>query len=122
VSGFTTGAHSLLMAHDWPGNVRELENVVERAFVLCRSQLIGEEHLPVELTGVNLVQVDSGSMEAVLRNAEEHGILSALKRNGFNRAAAARELGIHKTTLYRKMKVLNLPLPEQNGRSPKKPL
>lgn len=122
VSGFTTGAHSLLMAHDWPGNVRELENVVERAFVLCRSQLIGQEHLPVELTGVNLMQVDSGSMEAVLRSAEEHGVLSALKRNGFNRAAAARELGIHKTTLYRKIKVLNLSLPEQNGRSPKNTL
>lgn len=119
VSGFTPGAFSLLMAHDWPGNVRELENVVERAFVLCGSELIGQEHLPVELTGVNPAQVNSGSMEAVLRNAVEHGILSALKKNSFNRAAAARELGIHKTTLYRKMKALDLPLPEQNGHASK---
>lgn len=120
ISGFTPGAFSLLMAHDWPGNVRELENVVERAFVLCRSELIGQEHLPVELTGVNPAQADSSSMETVLRSAVEHGILSALKKNSFNRAAAARELGIHKTTLYRKMKTLDLPLPEQNGHSSKK--
>jgi len=119
VSGFTAGAYSLLMAHDWPGNVRELENVVERAFVLCRSDLIGQEHLPVELTGSSPVHVDSGSMEAVIRSAEEQSIIAALKRNNFNRVAAARELGIHKTTLYRKMKVLSLPLPSQNGRSAK---
>ena len=119
VSGFTAGAYSLLMAHDWPGNVRELENVVERAFVLCRSDLIGQEHLPVELTGSSPVHVDSGSMEAVIRSAEEQSIIAALKRNSFNRVAAARELGIHKTTLYRKMKVLSLPLPAQNGRSAK---
>lgn len=117
VSGFTPGAYSLLMAHDWPGNVRELENVVERAFVLCESKLIGQEHLPVELTGTGAVFAESGSMEAVIRTAEEQSIIAALKRNNFNRAAAARELGIHKTTLYRKMKTLDLPLPEQNGRS-----
>lgn len=117
VSGFSPAAFSLLMAHDWPGNVRELENVVERAFVLCRTKWIAQEHLPVELTGAGPVHVDSGSMEAVVRSAEEQGILAALKRNNFNRAAAARELGIHKTTLYRKMKELDLPLPEQNGRS-----
>lgn len=121
VNGFTAGAYSLLMAHDWPGNVRELENVVERAFVLCRSKLIGQEYLPVELTGASPVHVDSGRMDAVIRSAEEQSILAALERSCFNRAAAARELGIHKTTLYRKMKTLSLPLPEQNGRSAKDP-
>jgi PAS domain S-box-containing protein len=121
IRGFTAGAYSLLMAHGWPGNVRELENVIERAFVLCRSDLIGLEHLPPELTGTCPELVESGSMSAMLRSAEEHGILSALKRNSFNRASAARELGIHKTTLYRKIKVLGITLPEQNGRSPKNP-
>ncbi len=121
VSGFAAGAYSLLMAHDWPGNVRELENVVERAFVLCRSKLIGQEHLPVQLTGTSPVHVDSGRMEAAIRSAEEQSIRAALKRNHFNRAATARELGIHRTTLYRKMKTLDLPLPEQNGRSAKDP-
>jgi PAS domain S-box-containing protein len=117
VTGFTPGAYSLLMAHNWPGNVRELENVVERAFVLCTAKWIGSEDLPGELTGYKPLPAEPGDMGSAKRIAEEQSILGALKRNGFNRAAAARELCIHKTTLYRKMKSLKLPLPEQNGRS-----
>ena len=117
VAGFTPGAYSLLMAHDWPGNVRELENIVERAFVLCSGKWVGNEHLPGELTGCRSQAVEPGGIESVKRAAEGQSILSALKRNNFNRAAAARELGIHKTTLYRKMKAFGLPLPRQNGRS-----
>ena len=122
VAGFTPGAYSLLLAHDWPGNVRELENIVERAFVLCSGKWIGSEHLPEELTGCRSRSVEPGGIESVKRAAEGQSILGALKRNSFNRAAAARELGIHKTTLYRKMKTLDLPLPEQNGRSSKAPI
>jgi len=120
VSGFTPGAYSLLMAHDWPGNVRELENVVERAFVLCTAKWITPEHLPVELTGVSPRSAKPDNLESAKRVAEEHSIIAALKRNRFNRAAVARELGIHKTTLYRKMKELEIPLPEQNGRTPRR--
>ena len=117
LTGFTPGAYSLLMAHDWPGNVRELENVVERAFVLCDGQWIGPEHLPVELTGGRHQTCETGGIGSAKRAAEEQSILGALQRNSFNRAAAARDLGIHKTTLYRKMKALGMPLPGQNGRS-----
>ena len=117
VTGFTPGAYSLLMAHDWPGNVRELENIVERAFVLCTTKWIGPEHLPEELTGCRPRSAETGDMLSAKRVVEKQAIIGALHRNRFNRAAAARELGIHKTTLYRKMKSLNLPLPEQNGRS-----
>ena len=122
VAGFTPGAYSLLMAHNWPGNVRELENIVERAFVLCSGKWVGSEHLPAELTGCRSQTIEPGGIESVKRAAEGQSILGALKRNSFNRSAAASELGIHKTTLYRKMKNLNLPLPEQNGRSSKAPL
>lgn len=117
ITGFTPGAYSLLMAHDWPGNVRELENVVERAFVLCASKWATPEHLPAELTGGRSASAEAGDMHSAKRFMEEQSIYGALKRNNFNRAAAARELGIHKTTLYRKMKTLGLPLPEQNGRT-----
>ncbi|MDD2308546.1 MAG: sigma 54-interacting transcriptional regulator [Desulfuromonadaceae bacterium] len=119
IRGFTAGAYSLLMAHNWPGNVRELENVVERAFVLCRSKLIGQEYLPVELTGTSQIFVDSNSLEAVVRSAEEQSIIAALERNRFDGAAASRELGIHKTTLYRKIKTFGLPLPQQKRRPAK---
>ena len=113
VSGFTPGAYSLLMAHDWPGNVRELENVVERAFILCTSRWVTPEHLPEELTGARPISAGPGDIHSVKRVVEEQSIMGALKRNSFNRAATARELGIHKTTLYRKMKELDLyPLPE----------
>ncbi|OGW37737.1 MAG: Fis family transcriptional regulator [Nitrospirae bacterium GWC2_56_14] len=113
VSGFTPGAYSLLMAHDWPGNVRELENVVERAFILCTSRWVTPEHLPEELTGARPISAGPGDIHSAKRVMEEQSIMGALKRNSFNRAAAARELGIHKTTLYRKMKELDLfPLPE----------
>ena len=119
LTGFTPGAYSLLMGHDWPGNIRELENVVERAFVLCTTKLIGPEHLPAELTGHKSRPAEAGDIDSAIRFAEEQSILGALKRNNFNRAAAARELGIHKTTLYRKIKILDVPLPKQNGRSTK---
>ena len=122
VTGFTPGAFSLLMAHNWPGNVRELVNVVERAFVLCKAKWITPEHLPEELTGSRPRPADPQDMESAKRSAEEQFILEALRRNDFNRAAAARELGIHKSTLYRKILSLNISLPEQNGRNSRRKL
>jgi transcriptional regulator with PAS, ATPase and Fis domain len=117
IKGITADTYSVLMAHDWPGNVRELENVIERAFVLCTKKWIGPEHLPKELIG-DISQSDAaGTMTHMKHAAEKQSILSALKRNKYNRAAAARELGIHKTTLYRKISTLNISLPARDGRS-----
>ena len=117
ITGITTEALSLLMAHDWPGNVRELENVIERAFVLCSSDQISSSHLPEELRGGRTKSVKKGDIDSVRQLAEKQSIQAALQRNSFNRAATARELGIHKTTLYRKMKALMIAFPEQNGRN-----
>ncbi len=120
VKGITHEALSLLMAYHWPGNIRELENVIERAFILCREGYIGIQHLPEELTG----QAAGGQTGSDVRSAHDildiQAIRSALERNGFNRLAAARELGIHKTTLIRKMKRLGIRLPKQDGRSRRK--
>jgi PAS domain S-box-containing protein len=116
VPGVAAEALSLLMAYDWPGNIRELENVVERAFILCGERPIGIEHLSRELTAHGAARADSD-----IRSAHEildaQAIRTALERNAFNRLEAARELGIHKTTLFRKMKKLKIILPEQDGRS-----
>ncbi|HPX61965.1 MAG TPA: sigma 54-interacting transcriptional regulator [Deltaproteobacteria bacterium] len=117
IKGVTPAANSLLLAHDWPGNIRELENVIERAFVLCSSRLIGQEHLPPELTGFSPLPSGNAGMGTLVRCTEEQAILAALKKHGYNRAAAARELGIHKTTLFRKIRSLGIELPEQDGRS-----
>ncbi|MCP3951069.1 MAG: PAS domain-containing protein [Desulfobacterales bacterium] len=110
-------ALSLLMAHHWPGNVRELENVIERAFILCRTEHIGIEHLPEELTAHSTGHCRDTSMKAAREMLDAQSILAALQRNGFNRLAAARELGIHKSTLFRKIKTLGISLPRKDGRS-----
>lgn len=117
IRGIAAEALSLLMAHDWPGNVRELENVIERAFVLCSEGLIEIAHLPEELTARRAANPSSSGIRTAHDLLDARCLQLALERNHFNRAAAARELGIHKTTLFRKIKKLGIPLPEQNGRS-----
>ena len=118
IQGVTPEALSLLMAHSWPGNVRELENVIERAFILCPGGYIGIEHLPEELT----VHRAAGSaaapdMRAARDLLDARSIRAALERHGGNRLAAARELGIHKSTLFRKMKQLGIRPPDRDGRT-----
>ena len=119
VAGVTSDVMALLMAHDYPGNVRELENIVERAFVLCGSGKIERVHLPPELSGQPAaVPVPAGdTIAAQTRAAEAQAIRTALERHGFNRLAAARELGLHKSTLFRKIQALGIELPAQDGRS-----
>jgi PAS domain S-box-containing protein len=117
VGGITVEALSLLMGHSWPGNVRELENVIERSFVLCRDGLIDIEHLPEELTAAFTRRPARPNMRAARDLLEAQAIRSALKRNGYNRVAAARELGVHKSTLFRKLKRLGIALPDRDGRS-----
>lgn len=108
-------ALSVLMAHHWPGNIRELENVIERAFVLCGEGPIESKHLPEELTGKAILGTDTvRSAHAVL---DTQAILSALEQCGWNRQDAAQKMGIHKTTLFRRIRKLGIALPEKDGRS-----
>lgn len=117
IQGIAPEALSLLMAHDWPGNVRELENVIERAFILCREELIGIEHLPESLTIHHGPKASGTDIRTARDLLEGQTILKALQKNSYNRLAAARELGIHKSTLFRKMKRLGLSLPAGDGRT-----
>ncbi len=116
VPGISSEALSLLMIHHWPGNIRELQNCIERAFVLCGDDRIDIAHLPEELT-VSGSSVFHGTQSSLHELLDRQAILAALERSGFNRLAAARELGIHKTTLFRRMKRLGMALPERDGRS-----
>jgi len=119
VAGVAPDVMALLMAHDYPGNVRELENIVERAFVLCAEGKIERVHLPPELTGQPAAAPapTGDTIAAQTHAAEVQAIRAALERHGFNRLAAAHELGLHKSTLFRKIKVLGIDLPAQDGRS-----
>jgi PAS domain S-box-containing protein len=118
VAGITPEALARLLAHDYPGNVRELENIVEHAFVLCPGGFIRPQHLPAHLLGLS--GVASGRAEAPGEAVEElrrAQVVRALEENGWNRTAAARSLGIHKTTLHRRIRALGIELPVMDGRS-----
>jgi transcriptional regulator with PAS, ATPase and Fis domain len=117
VEGISSEALSILMAHHWPGNVRELENIIERAFIMCGAEQIGIEHLPEDLIVRRTVHHQPTSMQAAREILDAQSIRAALERNGYNRLAAAKDLGIHKSTLFRKIKKLGITLPDTDGRS-----
>ena len=102
IEGVDDAVIETLMRHDFPGNVRELENIIERAFVLCRGPLILNAHLPPELLA-RLGDV-SESEPRSLKEHEEQVIRATLRRRDGNRQATAGELGIDPSTLWRKMK------------------
>ena len=106
----------ILMKHDFPGNVRELENIIEHSFVLCRGEMIEAKHLPDYLRPMP-GNISPSTPGLGLKALEADFILDALRRNNWNRTATARELGIHKSTLHRKIKTLELDLPKKDGRS-----
>ncbi len=116
VTGVSSEVMAFLMAHDYPGNVRELENIIEHAFVLCRGGAIEPRSLPEEFIS-RVPAAVHGGIRASLQAMETQSIREALRRHDFNRLAAARELGIHKSTLFRKIKALGMTLPEEDGRS-----
>jgi transcriptional regulator with PAS, ATPase and Fis domain len=106
IKGLSNGTLDVLMNHSFPGNVRELENILEHAFILCRGDLIQTSHLPRDLVESNTGTVASSPEErpGALQNAEIREIQHALERFCGNRSKTAAALGIHKTTLWRKMK------------------
>jgi PAS domain S-box-containing protein len=93
-------ALSMLRKYAFPGNVRELENAIEHAFVMCHGDEILPEHLPAHIT--NESQVVNGIVNGD-RN-EKQVILEALQRHRGNRSKVAEELGVHRSTLWRKLK------------------
>lgn len=116
VTGIDSDALSLLMAYHWPGNIRELENVIERAFILCNNTTIGLSHLPPEFIATSTSPHDVVPLRTARELLDTHTLTTALKRHNYNRRAAARALGIHPTTLHRRMKKLGLTFPATRGR------
>ena len=109
IVGLSPEAIAALMLCDWPGNVRELENAIEHAFVLCQQELIQLRHLPKNLIPQDRsLAVPSGF---TLKEVERRTIQEALERNHWRRVVTARELGINKNTLRRKIKRLGIIAP-----------
>jgi len=120
VEGFSPAALATLERYPWPGNVRELEHAVEHAVVLGRGPWIEVGDLPAAVrhggptpaAAPGAGDAAAGSLRRALEHPERRLILQALERNGWRRDAAARALGINRTTLYKKLRRLGMNLAE----------
>ena len=107
ITGISADAFKLLTKYNWPGNIRELENVIEHGFVLCQGEIIHLEHLPEKL--INKIEnSDNNNKPSPIIDAEKKLILDTLEKHKGNKNETAKALGINKSTLWRKMKKLNL--------------
>ncbi len=115
IAGVSDTVLARLMDHEYPGNVRELENIIEQAFVLCRGSMIELSHLPPELRPTSEHGLQDG-MPMNLDALEKLFITETLQRHSGNRKRAARDLGINVSTLYRKIRILDIETPDSDGR------
>ncbi len=107
--GVTNRALGLLMEYGWPGNVRELEHAIEYAMISARNNRIERAYLPAVIRGLALPPGSPGAPELVVARVtpgggEEQGLRELLERHRWNASRAAKELGISRTTLWRRMK------------------
>jgi DNA-binding NtrC family response regulator len=95
---------ALLVAHSWPGNVRELDNVMKRACTLAAGDVLTPESLPPYIPS-GMAQIDRSGTEngKSLADRDQQYILEVLGEEQWNMSRAARVLGIHRATLYRKL-------------------
>jgi len=105
VKGISRPAQDMLLSHDWPGNVRELENVINQAVMLTTESSIGPSHLPPYLNVANAKQT---LRENSLESAMKRHIEAVLRECRGNRSRAARELGISRRALIRKIEKYSL--------------
>ncbi len=121
IEGVSPEALSILMGYDYPGNTQELERIIEYCLVVCPQGLLKIEHLPENLFQKSTraphppdraPRVANGSLMTV----ERAFIYKSLVRNAWNRKATAEEMGIHPTTLWRKMKRLKMEMPVKERR------
>lgn len=107
ILGLSPRSIEAFLGYNWPGNIREMENVIEHAFILCQNGLILYEHLPASIRSRDKV-AGNGLAGKTLGEIEARAIRETLERNNWNLSAAARELGIDRSTIWRKMKKLGL--------------
>lgn len=100
----------LLRAYPWPGNVRELQNAIEHALVLCDGTAVLPRHLPREIQTPDLAPAATLRVDGPVsfEDAEREALLEALRRADGNKAKAAKLLGIHRGTIYAKIRRFQL--------------
>ncbi len=117
IEGFTPEAMQSMVNYAWPGNIRELENVVQRAVLLSKKSVLEMSLLPPAILGATATSSSAPNSFSIMRGQtlsdalegpERQIILEVLKLNNFSRNLTAEQLGINRTTLYKKMKRLGL--------------
>lgn len=97
-----------LLNYDYPGNIRELENILEHACVLCTEDEIQADHLPMDFIERSRLPGDFSPNKGVLHHSEARLIRETMHKHKGNRSRSAKELGISRSTLWRKLKQFNL--------------
>ena len=134
ISGVSEAAMAVLRRYPWPGNIRELENVIERAIILAKHAKLDVDDLPEEMRfrsdapamavddqeeAAKATQADARPDEAAalkdaLKTPERDIILKVLAEVRWNRSEAAKRLGIHRSTLYHKIRQLGIQTSSQD--------
>jgi transcriptional regulator with PAS, ATPase and Fis domain len=116
IEGISAGAIERLMTHDFNGNIRELENIIEHAFVFCTEGEIQLSHLPEEVSATSHDDC-TRAFRAIssFDELEAHFLRAVLEETGGSRIEAAKRLGIHKSTLFRKLKKLCITTTEESN-------
>jgi two-component system, NtrC family, response regulator HydG len=110
ISAVSPGVERLFMSYGWPGNVRELVHTLEHAFVICQGRTIGLEDLPPEIREQTPAAT---AKEASQEDPEKDVIIGALRKAGWNKAKAAKLLGMSRPTIYRRMLELGISLADE---------
>jgi DNA-binding NtrC family response regulator len=110
IKGISNDAMRALMNHEWKGEIRELENVIERSVIFCNEEFINVKNLPAQFQSDTEPSdySPSGSLDESVKRFEKEIITRALESNDFNKEKTADTLQVGLSTLYRKMKELDI--------------
>lgn len=101
VTGVSHDVLTTLMRYNYPGNIRELENIMEHCFVMCKNDEIQINDLPAEISDID---IELPQAFDTIQNLEKGKIIELLEKNNWDKSKTAKELGIDRTTLWRKIK------------------
>jgi len=104
ITGIDPGAMEILLNYDWPGNVRELKNVIERAVNIAGGDVLTVDDLPPDIKEDNLKSPLIWEQSLNKDEIEKRLIMDCLRKHNGNRNLAAKELGISRATIFRKIK------------------
>jgi DNA-binding NtrC family response regulator len=116
ITGISQYAMRVFLDHSWPGNVRELENAIEHAFVLCNRDQIEISDLPLEIRQPadecrpGAVPGSASRKARLGKDLSKDELMELLEASDWNKAEAARRLGVSRTAVWKYMKKLGIPL------------